>query len=115
MFCFIIVHVAIPLFYGFLSFVRLDAFLDETIDLWLFMRDKELGIIIALWHAVDLVKLLFDSLQFFNGQAMNNGAIKNPQLALEAPSNHIVGVGTRHLMLMPLLCCSIVLKLPVFI
>ena len=79
------------------------------------MRYEELGIVIALWHAVNFLKLLFDSLQFFDGQAMQKGAIKNPQLALEASFNHIVGVGAWHLMFTPLLSSSIVLKLPVFI
>ena len=62
LFCIIAVYVAIPLVHGLLSFARLDAFLDETIDLWLFLGDKELWIVVALRHAVDLFELLLYSL-----------------------------------------------------
>ena len=114
LFCIVIVHDAIPLIYGLLSFARPDAFPDDTIDLRPFLRYEELRIVIALWHAVDLLKLLFDCLQFFYGQAMQKGAIKSPQLALEASFDHIVGVGAWHLMFTPLLR-SIALKLSVLI
>ena len=49
-----------------MSSERLDAFLNETIDLRLFLRGEEFGIVIALWYTVYLVKLLLDSLQLLD-------------------------------------------------